>query len=316
MLSKLNKAMKETQKSILIARDFGIIQGILNFCDAVIFRSKGTIGKKCAKKVQYHAATCIKKKYGYILNSFEDTEDEVISRECPIWIFWWQGLKNAPLIVQDCIRSIYKYRGKHIVVIIDKYNYKKYTQIPDYIIEKVEHGYITLTQFSDILRIDLLFQNGGIWMDSTLLAVGEFTSTINNSLYTIHHGCNAEYHICRGLWSGFFLASGKNNSVMKLIRDIFFEYWKNERTLITYFLIDCIIAICYEEIPAFKRIINDIPLNNQNVFSLMPILGEVYDSDYWNELTRNTKLFKLSYKNKLDTFHPSSYYNVIINQNV
>lgn len=36
---------------------------------------------------------------------------ESISNECPIWVLWWQGLENAPLIVQRCVESIKRNGG-------------------------------------------------------------------------------------------------------------------------------------------------------------------------------------------------------------
>ena len=85
-----------------------------------------------------------------------------------IWIFWWQGYDTAPLLVKKCIDSIIKNAGNHPVILITKENWKNYADIPDYIIEKVEKGIITLTHFSDILRMSLVSEHGGLWLDATI----------------------------------------------------------------------------------------------------------------------------------------------------
>ena len=56
-------------------------------------------------------------KYQYLLE-----EEKIIPEDSPIWIMWYQGIRNAPLIVQSCIKSIIINRAKNIVYILNKYN--------------------------------------------------------------------------------------------------------------------------------------------------------------------------------------------------
>ena len=216
-----------------------------------------------------------------------------------MWVFWWQGIDNAPDIVKKCVNNIKQHSGEREVIVIDKNNYTKYANIPDYIVEKLNSNCMTITHFSDILRMELLYNNGGIWMDATMFQIGNLNEKIfKYPFFTINHGKYADFHVCKGLWTGFFMAAGKNNDMIKLFRTFFYEYWKNEIHLITYLLIDCIISICYENNLMIKQIIDNVPVNNTNVFELQTILGESYEENIYKNLSKETYLFKLTYKIK------------------
>lgn len=45
----------------------------------------------------------------------------------------------------------------------------EYVEFPQWLIDKVEDGRVTLTTFSDVIRAALLYKYGGIWLDSTIL---------------------------------------------------------------------------------------------------------------------------------------------------
>lgn len=67
-------------------------------------------------------------KYKYLLKN-----EKNISEYSPIWMMWYDGIKNAPPIVKLCFQSVILNRAKHRVYIIDKYNYEKYIKLPFYI---------------------------------------------------------------------------------------------------------------------------------------------------------------------------------------
>lgn len=82
--------------------------------------------------------------------------------------FGWLGEENAPEIVRYCIKSIRCNAGSHPVNIVTEENYLQFTDIPKYVIEKMQVEKITLTHFSDILRMNLIANNGGLWLDATI----------------------------------------------------------------------------------------------------------------------------------------------------
>jgi len=74
---------------------------------------------------------------------------------------WWQGEEEAPDLIRACIRSQKRNIPKEIRhVVISKYNYGEYIDIPDFVLQKVESGKISLTTLSDIIRVSLLYKWG------------------------------------------------------------------------------------------------------------------------------------------------------------
>ena len=78
-------------------------------------------------------------------NLKEKKHDEVGERY--IWTLWWQGEDHAPEIVKICHNQLKKNANGAKVIIITKDNYKDYIELPPYILEKREKGYITIQQF-------------------------------------------------------------------------------------------------------------------------------------------------------------------------
>ena len=111
----------------------------------------------------------IKKDFKVLVNKYEYLLDknETIPEDSPIWIMWYQGIKNAPELIKFCVQSVIINRGKHPVYIIDKNNFKKYIDLPDYILKKFNERKFSITHFSDIIRMALLSKHGGYWIDST-----------------------------------------------------------------------------------------------------------------------------------------------------
>ena len=307
--------IKKTSKvDYQISKQFGIKYGLTDYLATVVFREKSKIGKKYFYAHHELVKAYLLKKYGYLLDGYVQT-GERISSTGNVWLFWWQGLnEDTPIVVKKCIDSIIANAGNRKVIIIDQDNYSKYVSIPDYIMSKLDRKQITLTHFSDILRLALLSEYGGIWMDVTLFMVDKFPRDMENySIYSIKHNKFSDYHVCKGKWSSFFLACGENNSIIKLFRDFFYEYLKHENMLITYFLIDCIIAICYENVAEIRTAIDAIPKNNENVFELQNNLFNDYDEEKYLKMKTDTHIFKLSWKLDFSSDNEGSFYNTLIN---
>lgn len=75
-----------------------------------------------------------------------------------VWVIWWQDIKNAPQIVQECIASqrLYinnKYYEYHL---LNSETVWDYVELPQEIIEKFNRKEIGFAHFSDILRLALI----------------------------------------------------------------------------------------------------------------------------------------------------------------
>ncbi len=84
-----------------------------------------------------------------------------------VWMMWLQGEEHAPRLVRQCIKSWRKYNPSWEIIVLDKKNLSSFVELPTGIAERVDE--ISPASFSDIVRINLMAQHGGVWADATCL---------------------------------------------------------------------------------------------------------------------------------------------------
>ena len=233
-------------------------------------------------------------KYKNIHSKTSDASKKSFSSN--IWIFWWQGYEAAPLLVKKCIDSITRNAKNHPVVLITKENWRNHAYIPDYIIKKLEKGVITLTHFSDILRMVLISKHGGLWLDATIFVSKEIPEYCFELPYFSIHYETSTSRIAKGKWTGFCQAGQKNSLIHTFCRDIFFSYWEKYNKLIDYFLIDYTMLTGYNNIPEFKKLVDSLPLNNQGIKELDKHFNDEYSKEFLDNILSESTFFKLNWK--------------------
>lgn len=238
------------------------------------------------------------KKYSYVIDNFKTIIDNNPKVNKILWVFWWQGEDQIPYPVDLCIKSIKNNNSDNELILISKNNINEYLEIPQYIIEKVNSGAISITHLSDYIRVNLLNCYGGVWLDSTFFMTKSLAPEIfDMKFYSINHGNKRKWVISKDLWSVSLLTSSKDSPIMKYLSYFQDEYWKNEKVAICYLLLDCMIAIGYEKIGWIKELIDEIPENNINNFSFLhKNRNKIYNEKRFIEMTKNTYIFKLTYK--------------------
>ena len=245
----------------------------------------------------------------YLLHKYSNVIDRYVSKvevgnieissDKNIWTFWWQGQENAPEIIQLCIESMRKYANGHQVIVITQHNYLEYLNLPEYILEKVKCGAISITHLSDIVRMNLLKEYGGLWLDATIFVNKPIEQELFLSLYYTGKQypracpCISEYR-----WTGSLLAGTKDNLFFSYMLDSFYEYWRNEEVLIDYFLIDYFVELAYEKIPGYTEQLNNVPINNTQMYELAGYLNSRFDEQIFSELNKDTSFFKLQHRSK------------------
>lgn len=112
------------------------------------------------------------------------------------------------------------------------------------------------------------------------------------------------------------MASSKKNPFFEYLSNMFLEYWKQENCLIGYLLIDCFIAIGYENIDWIKKMIDDVPINNTETFEIADNYNKEYTDDLIKNICKNTYIHKLSYKLKIENNENNLYHYIIKNEKV
>lgn len=83
-----------------------------------------------------------------------------------IWTCWFQGRTHAPHLVERCLDSWERCNPGWELRCLDATTIEKYIPIGQYV--DLERQAITAAALSDIVRILLLHEYGGVWVDATL----------------------------------------------------------------------------------------------------------------------------------------------------
>jgi hypothetical protein len=230
-------------------------------------------------------------------NRLTDTNSSIGYIPRQIWICWWDGIDKMPLIVKACYNSVLKYSNGFNVILITKFNFKDFIIIPDNILKKMNMGKITVTHFSDILRMSLLSEYGGLWLDATVLVTGNIELR-ECAFFTIKRELGGD-DVPKRRWTGNCIGGTRNNPLFLFVREFLLEYWKYCDELIDYFLIDYSIMIGYSSIPQIREIIDKTPLCSQEYYILQDNLMTKFSSEYYTNFTKNTIFHKLTWKEKI-----------------
>lgn len=256
----------------------------------------------------------LERKYRKILTDF--TYDESLKHEASkkIWIFWWQGMENAPSLVKRCYQSVKENLFEWEIVLITKDNYKQYVVFPEHILQKLDKGQITLTHLSDLLRLELLIRHGGLWLDATVLCTGsDIPKSIIDSDLFVFQAQKPGSNGMATIMSSWCMYAKTNNKILMATRELLYEYWKKNTKMDDYYLLHQFFSIVCNKFPEDSMKIP--PFCNSVPHILLLHLFDKFDKQLWSDLLKMTCFHKLSYK--LDAPKkeiPDTYYQYIIKQ--
>ena len=218
-----------------------------------------------------------------------------------VFVFWWDGFCNAPEIVKKCLESVKKYHIDKEVILIDKNNYNQYTDIHETVINGFEQGKISIQTFSDILRFNLLKNNGGTWIDATILFLEKYDleeKMGEKSFESLEFEGTKDFFAYEELecsWSGFFIAAKENCVLINAIDNVFREYYLKYGCYPIYFFIDVVFMIC-KKYQIDNNVLGKVTSSKGSMFALSGIMNEEYNPDVRNEIARTPQ--KLSWMTK------------------
>ena len=269
------------------------------------------------KNVRFKNRVCktyykYKRKYKKLID--EGVQDSERSRNSKkVWICWFQGEENAPDLVKACIESVRRAMPEKDIIILTDNNIYQYANFPDYIVNKRKNGRISDAHFSDLLRVELLCQYGGTWIDATVLCTANsIPSYLIDSKFFVYKQLNLtnldnEPIVC----SSWLISSVSNHKILLLTRKLLWQYWKDSTHVENYFLFHIFLSIAAKK---YEQLWNEIPLyNNHSPHELFKKLEHDYTENEWEIITKKSDFHKLSHHVHFSS-EGNTIYNFIINK--
>jgi hypothetical protein len=233
-------------------------------------------------------------------------------RSKKVWICWMQGMEKAPELVQRCYASMQENLPDREIIALTEENYKNYVNFPEHICRKIESGVITRTHFSDLLRLELLLNHGGTWIDATVFCSGgQIPGYMLDSDLFMFQKLKPGLDGSATCISSWFMTSCTNHPILALTRDLLYRYWEKHNSMVDYFLIHDCFQLAIEKYPQLWQSV--VPFPNSVPHILLLRLFEPYDGQLWDAVRNQTPFHKLTYKFGADQpGKPDTYYRRLI----
>lgn len=196
-----------------------------------------------------------------IFNKFEkiNSEEEQQPNKI-IWTAWFQGESNAPSSIRYAIDSIKRHAQEYRVIVITNENLKQYIDVPNHIEIAIQQKKISLAHYADWIRLKLLSEYGGVWLDATsymvkplpekiwqydLLTWNEMIDFTGENIYA---GIPFVEHFNNG-----FLVAKKNNMFYRFAVEITEKLLMDPILTIDYFSNFKAYLVAFEKIPLFQE---------------------------------------------------------------
>ncbi len=148
-----------------------------------------------------------------------------------IWSLWFQSRDEAPQIVRKCLDSWEYQNPTWEFRCLDANSIERYISIKDYI--DLDQQEITAASLSDIVRILLLHEYGGVWVDATLFCNQALDTWLPELMTAGFFAFSVPAQ--NRLLSSWFLASEPNNLIVTRWCAQAIRYWKNRTHSDDYF---------------------------------------------------------------------------------
>jgi len=215
-----------------------------------------------------------------------------------LFILWFQGFDKAPDVVKHCVQSWYHYNPSWNIVLLDNTNLHEYVDLT--VIHYSED--IELCHLSDIIRMLLLRDYGGLWVDATCFC----NKPLNDWLpFYIHEGFFAfDKPYSYLMISNWFLYSEKNHPILTKWCEETLYYYQLHGRAETYFVHHYIFEQLYRENNTFKQCWDNVPKVSGDIPHSLSITN-FFKKDSISDIdSKRVPVYKLSYKCRFPPYDP------------
>ncbi|ANC31546.1 Capsular polysaccharide synthesis protein [Isoptericola dokdonensis DS-3] len=208
-----------------------------------------------------------------------------------IWSYWEQGWKRAPHIVKACATRLQAEATEFEVRQLTARTVPKYTQIDPVVAERTSKW---KAHYSDILRVHLLAEHGGIWVDATVLTTQPLDSLYRQVLPTPFFA----YTVTKFL-SSWFLIAQRGSIVPVALRDFFDWFWQNHEDLPHYFWFHLCFEALYAHLPEFTAAWDSAIIHSSpNAHALQKAQLQPLNEHNYGRILRTGHVQKMTYRFK------------------
>jgi len=143
-----------------------------------------------------------------------------------IWMMWMQGLEGAPYLVRRCYDSWRHHNPSWRVIFLDETNLHEYVDVAAVL---ASDNAIEVQARSDIIRVNLLAEHGGVWVDATCFCCRPLDSWLGEHA---RGGFFAFSSVAAGRpIEAWFMASSRPCRLTERLAEMSNSYWLSNHNL-------------------------------------------------------------------------------------
>ena len=250
----------------------------------------------------------------YFTNKIETEQinpKKTFNNEKTIWQFWGQGwdFEKLPDVVKISYKSVEKYKKDYEIIHLDMNNINDYLEIPAYILKKVENKKMGFAHFTDIIRLALLYNYGGVWIDATILLTDYLPQEyFEMDYFMFQRDDNLENKKDWEDYDDFYFSwnnemkvrvlnsiifAKKNNEIIKTLLDMLLIFWEHNDLVPNYFFFQVLYTELIENYYKKKqcKIVSDTLTHE-----LIRVWFDKFSQEKLDEITKRNNVHKLTYK--------------------
>lgn len=250
----------------------------------------------------------------YFTNKIETEQikpKKTFNNEKIIWQFWGQGwdFEKLPDVVKISYKSVEKYKKDYEIIHLDMNNINDYLEIPAYILKKVEDKKMGFAHFTDIIRLALLYNYGGVWIDATILLTDYLPQEyFEMDYFMFQRDDNLENKKDWEDYDDFYFSwnnemkvrvlnsiifAKKNNEIIKTLLDMLLIFWEHNDLVPNYFFFQVLYTELIENYYKKKqcKIVSDTLTHE-----LIRVWFDKFSQKKLDEITKRNNVHKLTYK--------------------
>ena len=239
-----------------------------------------------------------------------------------IYLLWLQGWDKAPWLQKKVLESWQINNPLWSIELLDFKNLKNYVDDIDYIYDFSKK--ISPQAKSDIIRLSILKNHGGIWADSTLLCMQPldhwaFQAVEKTGIWMYHgHGAFLNSDLGPASW---FILSEKNGYLVSRWKESCDDYWKKNNYAFEYFWMDELFKKLLDQDQKFKsKWLNTPYLYCEDIGSAHTLSDYNYgiegNNKYLKNLLRSKPPYVLKLSSDWENIFPTIYSKKFIDSNV
>lgn len=234
------------------------------------------------------------KRYLPAVDAVQETEVIKDDDNEKIFTMWQQGEKSAPPLVSSCFRSIRRHCKQELVVLDDN-NFEQYVNLPPEIIKKYRDGKIRRAHFADIVRVELLYEHGGIWLDSTAFVTEPIPDWIIKQDFFVFMVGNVGQKY--SYMQNCFIRARRGAYLLAAWRAMIIDYWMHENHCFDYFMHQLLFKTLVENDARAKKYFAQMPHVDQDPTHALwhKYKHEQYDEKLFKKLISGAFFQKCAY---------------------